>query len=131
VSDTIIYNPLESDYVIIEDVQYPIKKLNAKKLVGISNMLGELVLGGRIKLNEFSKKLGKDPASNDIIFAILASLQEDMLIRFASILIDAETSFVQDNFDLGWVTDALIIQLRKSNLDKVIRNFTALASLTV
>lgn len=109
--------------VKIGDEEFEITPLNAKKTTYIANMFGRLLLAGKMKLKDFSGLKG-----NDLPFAILAAVDEEMLVGLAATLIGSDVEFARENFELEWVMEALVVQTRVSNLDTVIRNFTLLVT---
>lgn len=115
---------LPPDYtVVVGDERIEIKKLTASKVATVSNIMGELLINGNRKLREFK-------ATSDMAFfvGVLAALNENELVRLAAALIERDEQFVRDNFDLGWVLDALGKQMQVSNLRAVVANFTSLLS---
>lgn len=121
--NTQVNNEELKDTVTIAGQEFKIRALSAAKTAGISNIVGKLLLMGKLKLKEF-----KTLDANDLPTAILFALDEDLLIRFAGLLIGADDEFVRENFDLAWVIEALAIQVRISDLESIARNFSSLVS---
>ena len=111
------------NFVTIGDEEIIITPLTAKKTAFIMNVLGTLLMNGKMKLRELRNK-----DSSDLPFAILASVDEDTLIKLAATIVDRDVNFVKEHFELTWVFEALLVQTRVGELDKVIRNFTSLVS---
>lgn len=112
-----------SDSIAIGGEQITISPLNAKKTAFIMNLLGRLLITGKIRLKEI-----KGSSANDLPLAILAAVDEENLVQLASVVIDKDATFVTENFSLSWVLEALLIQVRVGELDKIIRNFTSLVT---
>ena len=108
-------------FITIKGTKFEISPLDAKKTIFIANTFGKLLISGKVKLNEFKGLTG-----GDLPFAILATLDETTLVSLAATLIGSDEKFAEENFELGWVTEALLVQVQVSDLDAVIRNFTAL-----
>lgn len=124
-TETVVQDDVEATveftpFIEVGGEQIEIKKLSAYKVASVSNILAEWLLKGNRKLNEF--KYG----SNNMAFVVgmLAALDEESLVRFASTLIERDVEFVKEHFDLAWVLNALAIQMQVSNLRAVITNFT-------
>lgn len=114
---------MEDNKVEINGQEFVITPLNAKKTAYIANLFGQLLLKGKLKAKEF-----KDIDGSALPFAILASVDEKMLITLAAAIIGCDEKFAEENFDLDWIMQALVVQTRVSKLDSVIRNFTALVT---
>ena len=110
-----------SNKVIIAGEEYEVGSLNAKKVAAISNLIGGLIIRGKLQLNDL-----KAAANTNLALGILAALQEEDLVKFSAILVNCEPEFARENFDLIWVTEALKIQMEETDLQAVITNFTAL-----
>lgn len=123
VQEEVVAEDVFTTVVKIGENEFEITPLNAKKTAYIANLFGKLLLAGKMKLKDFSGLRG-----NDLPFAILAAVDENMLVGLAAVLIGSDEEFARENFELEWVMEALVIQTRVSNLDTVIRNFTVLVS---
>jgi hypothetical protein len=118
-------SPFDSDPIgiTIEGTRYELTKMRARQVATISNIFGEMLIAGDKKLKDFK-------VSGDINFivGVLAALDERSLIRLGAALIGKDEKFVEDNFDLVWVTEALGKQLKISNLRGVLINFTSIST---
>lgn len=112
-----------SDFVVINNKEYKITPLNAKKTAVIMNIFGKLLISGKLKLREF-----KGADAKDLPMAILAAVDEPTLIALTSIIVGEDEAFVREHFNLSWVVEALAIQIREAEFAKVVRNFTLLVS---
>lgn len=112
-----------SNKVMIAEQEYEVGPLNARKVAAISNLIGSLIVRGRVQLKDL-----KAAADTNLALGILAALQEDDLIKFSALLVNCDPEFAKENFDLIWVTDALRIQMEQTDFQAVIANFTALLS---
>lgn len=122
VVETVVTSPF-INYVTVNGADYEVKPLHAKKVARIANLFATSMIKGNKKLKEM-----KAPDTTNIALGVLASLDENDLVKLASVLIDVDEKFADDNFDLLWVTDALGKQIAISNLKGVVENFTALLS---
>lgn len=110
-------------FVVIDNKEYKISSLTAKKTAFIMNLLGKLLISGKLKLKEFA-----GVEARDLPVAILMAVDEKSLISLAAILINESEKFVEENFSLTWVLEALAIQIEVGELDKIVRNFTLVVS---
>jgi hypothetical protein len=122
-TDEDVYN----DEVVVGGKKYRVGQLDAKTIAGIANLIGKKQFDGR-KIVE-SMKLTPQPS--DFLWGILSSLEEDDLIILASLLIDADRAYVKENFNIGWVSEALAIAFERSDLPIVIKNFSRITAITL
>lgn len=109
--------------LVIDGKEFLITPLNAKKTTFIMNLLGKLLISGKLKLKEF-----KGLEAKDLPVAILVAVDEPTLVALAAVLVGTDEDFAREHFNLAWVFEALAIQVQVGELDKVIRNFTLLVS---
>lgn len=120
--EEVVEAPFEP-FVMVGDERIEIKKLSASKVAVVSNIFAELLINGNKKLREY-----KAADNMAFIVGVLAALDEKNLVRLAACLIERDVEFARENFELGWVLEALGIQVQVSNLRAVITNFTSLLS---
>lgn len=111
--------------IVVDEVEYEIIPVRAGGIAAIANIIGRLTLDGRKVLKEL-----KTNESGDFIFAILAALNEDSLLKLGQVLTGFSREFVEEKFALDWLTDALVFQFEHTNLRGVIANFSRLVSQT-
>jgi len=103
------------------DLSHP----KARQITGIVRAFARINLKAR---GAFSKL--KNPTDMDYIMAFLSELGDDDLLEISALAIGADKQFVEDNFDLLWVTRALTILIGNSHLIEAIGNFTSMLSPT-
>lgn len=108
--------------VQINGTEFEIKPMRAKEIATISNIVGKLSLDGRKLL----RAAGTDPS--DVLWALLAAVNGDELVKLAAVVVGCDEKFAAENFDLVWVTDALVKQMSNINLGAILRNFSALST---
>lgn len=110
--------------VEIGGVECEVKNINADVVASVANMLGELNLEGRKKL----QALGLPSDSGDVIYGAMAVLTSGHLIRLAALLVNKDEEFVRKHFDLVWFTKAIEVALRNSNMMAVLKNLQSIAA---
>jgi hypothetical protein len=83
--------------------------MRANGVAKFANLIGKTTLDGRKLLRELKIADG----SGDFIFGLLAAFPKE---------------FVEENFALDWLADALVYQYENANIKGAIANFTRLAS---
>lgn len=106
--------------ITINETEHNIKKLSAHQVATIANILGKLSVEGRKAV----KSLGGG-SNEQFIWGVLASVSGEDLIRFAAALIGSDTKFAEENFDIGWVVEAVMVQMELSNINSLLTNFTS------
>lgn len=114
---------LQEDVVVVGDREIKIGKPTPKQAAGVARAFARLNLKARGELASL-----KNPNEFDYIMAFVAHLDEETLIDLAALAIGTDKKFATENFDLVWVTQALIVLIRKADLAKVIANFTSMLS---
>lgn len=113
------------DVLTIGGKTFEITAMRAAQITRFANILGRVTMGGRKVLRDAAG----DPG--DFIWAVLAAIDEKSLVDLAALLIGSDTEFAKDNFSLNWVVEALMIQIRVSEIGATIRNFSKLSSLDI
>ncbi len=109
--------------VLINNTDYEVLPLKPKQLATLANIVGKITRDAQKEL-----KASGGGSGMDFIFALLAVLNEDELVKLAALLIGSDEAFAKEYFALDWVTEALAVQLEQSNISAVIKNFTRLSS---
>lgn len=99
--------------------EFNISKISPKQLVGIAKFFASMTTQGKKKLKDM-----KLDDTTSILWGVLDVITEDELINFASLLIGCDKEFARENFDLEWMSEAFAILAEKTNVAKVIENFT-------
>lgn len=118
--------PVYVESVFVNGVEYKIGKPTAGQVAGIVRTLARLNLKARTELAAIG-----GAGDNDYIMAFLSGLDEATIIELAALSIGVDKKFAAENFELGWVTGALAILIRKAKIGEVIANFTSMLSPTV
>jgi hypothetical protein len=126
-----VENDLEDDYEIKNTVEvggqtFDLSHPSAKQITGIARMLAKMQLRTRNDLSNI-----KSPSNLDLVMAFIANLTDDDLVTVGATCLGTDKKFVEENFDLDWLSEAIAITVRNSNIVKVIRNFTSMFSLGV
>jgi hypothetical protein len=98
--------------------------MRANGVAKFANLIGKTTLDGRKLLRELKIADG----SGDFIFGLLAALTEESLLALGCVLTGFPKEFVEENFALDWLADALVYQYENANIKGAIANFTRLAS---
>lgn len=122
-----IETPVNLNVVIIDGEEHRIKKMNARQIARLSNVLGKAMIAGTLEMQALRN--AKNLNQSALLMSIMAALDEKMLIAFAAALVDLDEKVVEEKFDLNWVIDAFGKQLIVSDINGIIRNFTSLSSL--
>lgn len=113
--------------VMINGKRCELKKMNARQVAKLSNVFGRALMAGALEMKKL-RDAGQSGGESTVIMSILAGLDDKMLIKFASALVDLDEKVVEDNFDIAWVLEALMKQIQISDINGIIRNFTLLSS---
>ena len=108
--------------VQINGQDFEIKPMRANEIAAVAQIVGRLSLDGRKLL----RQAGTDPG--DVIWALLAAVTGDELVKLAAVVVGCDAKFAADNFDLVWVTEALALQMNNINLGAILKNFTLLST---
>lgn len=111
------------DKVVVGEREFVIGKPTPGQVAGVTRIFARLSIGAKSELKQVEK-----PSELDYVMAILANVDEDTLITLAALSVGCDKKYATENFDLVWVTQALGILIRKSNLATVITNFTSIMS---
>lgn len=106
--------------VVINEKDYTVGKMTPKNIATIANILGRLSVDGRKYLVASNQK-----NQDSVIWGILAVVTGDDLVNFAAALIGSPKEFAEDNFDIGWLIEAIKIQMELSNINTLLTNFTS------
>ena len=104
----------------INGENFQLKKMSPAAIATIANILGRLSVDGRKYLTTNGLK-----NTDSFVWGILAVVSGDDLIKFASALTGAPIDYVTENFDVGWVIQAVEGQIELSNINALLRNFTS------
>jgi len=113
-----------SQKITVGEEEFVIAKANAAQVSGIAKILS--------RIGASAGKSAGDLADGDylsVIAAIIGSVSEEELIELAALCIGSDKAFAKENFDLVWVSEALVILIEETNLSAVVRNFMRIASL--
>jgi hypothetical protein len=113
----------EKNYVVVGGQEFDLSRPSPKAITGIARMLAKMQLRTKNDLANI-----KSATNLDLVMAFIANLSDDDLVNVGALCIGADKKFVEQNFDLDWLSEALAITVRNSNIVKVIRNFTSMFS---
>lgn len=105
--------------ITVNDSQLALKKMSANNVATIANILGRLSVEGRKAV----KSMGG--GTDQFIWGVLATVSGEDLVKFAAALIGSDLKFAEDNFDIGWVVEAVMAQMELSNINALLTNFTS------
>lgn len=109
--------------VTVAGEKYEIGTASARQVAGVAKILSNVGLSARKSLDNISEG---DYVS--VIAALFGAVTEDELVELGALCIGADKEFVEQNFDLLWVSEALAILMEETDLAGVVRNFTRIAS---
>lgn len=109
-----------SNVIVINEKDYTVMKMSPKNIAVIANILGKLSVEGRKFLTSGGLK-----NQDSVIWGILAVVSGDDLVNFAAALIGAPKEFTEENFDIGWLIEAIKIQMEFSHINTLLTNFTS------
>lgn len=105
--------------VTVNDQEFVIGKMTPRQIGVMADIFSNLATRSQQKIVDAQK------AGTLVLFmAIIGSLDENDVVRFAAALIGSDIDFARTNFDLEWVSEAFAMLMENSNLQAVVANFT-------
>jgi len=107
----------------VGDEEIVVGRVSPEQVAGLTNIIGRYFRGASESLS------GLDDVDNiALISALLMAVDGNALVELGQLVSGKDEEWVRENFDLGWITEGLVALLDAIDLQRVIRNFTLIAS---
>lgn len=107
-------------FITIDENKYELKKMTPNAVATIANILGRLSVDGRKYL---TASIGGKNAQDSFMWGVLAVVTGEDLIKFIAALTGFSPEFINENFNLAWVFEAVTVQMQQSGIGAVMTNF--------
>lgn len=107
--------------VNVNGTEFVIKTASASQVAGIGRIIAKIGRPARKAIAESGDQI-------EVLFAILAALDEETLVEFAALLIGSDKEFARENFDLRWVVEAFGAFIEETDVVGIVQNFTSMFS---